>query len=157
MPRMSTLIGSFTPHGPVGATVALFAAAAMLAVPACKPKEAPEAASVKEVALPPIAVDTAKVEIRAMPRFLTLTGSIGAERQSEVAANVSGRIISTYVERGQPVKEGQTLAIVDSRAAGYSASAAAAQSKAAETQLAQAQEDCSRSERLYAQGALSKA
>ena len=156
MPRMSTLIGSFTPHGPVGATVALFAAAAMLAVPACKPKEAPEA-SVKEVALPPIAVDTAKVEIRAMPRFLTLTGSIGAERQSEVAANVSGRIISTYVERGQPGKEGQTLAIVDSRAAGYSASAAAAQSKAAETQLAQAQEDCSRSERLYAQGALSKA
>jgi membrane fusion protein (multidrug efflux system) len=34
-----------------------------------------------------------------------------------VAANVSGRVTATYVERGMPVKAGQVLAVVDSKAA----------------------------------------
>ena len=85
-----------------------------------------------------------------MPRYLTLTGSVIAERQSEVAANVGGRVAATYVERGQPVKAGQVIARVDAKAAGFQAQAATAQSKAAETQVEQARQDCARADVLAA-------
>jgi membrane fusion protein (multidrug efflux system) len=92
-----------------------------------------------------------------MPRFVTLTGTILADRQSEVAANVAGRILATYIERGQPVKQGQALAVVDGKTASLSAAAAAAQQKAAETQMALAVADCERADRLFQQGAATKA
>jgi membrane fusion protein, multidrug efflux system len=73
-----------------------------------------------------------------------------------VAANVSGRITATYVERGQPVKAGQVIAIVDSKAASFSAAAAMAQSQSAETQVALAKQDCERAELLFKNGAIPK-
>ena len=118
------------------------------AEPAVKPVVAPP---------PPVKVETAAVEIRKMPRYLTLTGSVIADRQSEVAANVSGRIQSAPIERGQQVRQGQVLAIVDSRSLGFTASAAAAQSRAAETQEKLAKADCDRADGLYEKGAVSKA
>ena len=51
-------------------------------------------------------VETAPIEIKKMPRYLTLTGSVVADRQSEVAANVSGRVQSAPVERGQQDGQG---------------------------------------------------
>jgi membrane fusion protein (multidrug efflux system) len=113
------------------------------------PAKAAPAAAVK--------VTTAPVQIQKMPRYLTLTGSIMADRQSEVAANVAGRILQANVERGQKVSSGQILAVVDSRAAGFTTEAALAQSKAAETQQKLAQADCDRADALYAKGASSKA
>jgi membrane fusion protein (multidrug efflux system) len=92
-----------------------------------------------------------------MPRFITLTGTVLADRQSEVAANVSGRILATYVERGQAVKQGQAIAAIDSKTASLSAAAAAAQQKAAETQMSLAIADCERADRLFQQGAATKA
>lgn len=136
--------------------LAIIAALALLA--GChKAEPAAEAASAHKVALPPISVEQGAVEVRRVPRYLTLTGSVAAERQSDVAANVSGRVVSVPVERGQKVKEGQTLAIVDSRAADLSAASSAAQSEMAETQVQQAREDCARAESLFAQGAMAKA
>jgi RND family efflux transporter MFP subunit len=105
----------------------------------------------------PIPVETAPVEHQTMPRYLTLTGSVVAERQSEVAANVAGRVAATYVERGQPVKAGEVLARLDSKAASYQAQAATAQSRAADTQVEQARQDCARADVLFSQGALAKA
>jgi membrane fusion protein (multidrug efflux system) len=139
------------------------AVAALLLVAACGRKPAGSAGA--ESAAPsnaaaaskPIPVETAPVENRAMPRYLSLTGSIVADRQSEVAANVSGRVTATYVERGQPVKAGQVVARVDAKAAGFQAQAATAQSKAAETQVEQARQDCARADVLFAQNALTKA
>ncbi len=101
-----------------------------------------------------LAVETAPVERQRMPRFLTLTGSVLADQQSEVAANVSGRIAATFVERGQPVKAGQPIAVVDSKAAGFSAQAAAAQLQAAQTQVALAQQDCRRADTLFEKGSI---
>lgn len=124
----------------------------------CHKPEAPAAeASGKKpelVALPPVKVDTADVTHQKMPRFLTLTGSILADRQSEVAANVAGRVTATYVERGMPVKAGQVIAIVDSKAAGFQAAAAMAQSQAAQTQVALAKQECDRADTLFGQGAI---
>lgn len=132
---------------------------AALALAACH-KPAPEEAGTKKeplVALAPVKVETAEVEHQKMPKYLTLTGSVLADRQSSVAANVAGRVTHTYIERGQPVKAGQVLAIVDSRAAGFQQAAAVAQSQAAQTQVTLARQDCERADTLFSQGAIAKA
>jgi membrane fusion protein, multidrug efflux system len=123
---------------------------------ACGPE--PEAAASKPaaMALAPLSVRTVPVEIRAMPRVLTLPGNVIAERQSEVAANASGRVVSAAIERGQQVKAGETLVTVDSRAAGFSMAASNAQAQLADAQALQAQEDCARADRLHAQGAMAQ-
>ncbi len=132
--------------------------AVFLLIAGCKkPAEATAAAALKEtVAAPPVKVQTEPVGKELMPRFLTLTGSVLADRQSEVAANVSGRITATYVERGKAVKLGEMIAVVDSKAAGFSAEAASAQSQAAETQVDLAKQECARADTLFSQGAISK-
>lgn len=104
----------------------------------------------------PIKVETAPVSRRAMPRYLTLTGSILADRSSEVAANVSGRITETRVERGDEVKRGDILALVDPKAAGLQAEAARAQSLSAASQVDLARQDCARADALFREGALAK-
>ena len=124
---------------------------------ACGPK--PEAAASKPaaMALAPLAVQTVPVEVRAMPRVLTLPGNVIADRQSEVAANVSGRVVSAAIERGQQVKAGETLVTVDSKAAGFSMAASNAQAQLADAQALQAKEDCARADRLHGQGAMAQA
>jgi RND family efflux transporter MFP subunit len=135
--------------------------AALLALAACnKPAGSASAAAEKKaelVALAPVKVETAEVSHQKMPRYLTLTGSIMADRQSEVAANVSGRVAAVYVERGMPVKAGQVMLVVDSKAAGFQAAAAVAQSQAAQTQVTLAKQECDRADTLFAQGAIPKA
>jgi RND family efflux transporter MFP subunit len=133
----------------------------LLALAACKKPVDPslqEAGGKKEalVALAPVKVETGTVEHQKMPRYLTLTGSVYADRQSDIAANVSGRVTNTYVERGMPVKLGQVIAVVDSRAAGFQVAAAVAQSQAAQTQVQLAKQDCERADTLFGQGALAK-
>jgi membrane fusion protein (multidrug efflux system) len=132
--------------------------AVLLSIAACGRPPAPEApgAAKSTVVIPPVKVSTVAVEKQPMPRYLTLTGSVFADRQSEVAANVSGRIAATYVERGKSVKAGDILAVVDSKAAGFSAAAATAQSQAAETQVELARQECARADTLFAQGAIAK-
>jgi membrane fusion protein (multidrug efflux system) len=126
---------------------------------ACRPSEQAKVSANRPgaQALDPVKVQTAPVDHEQMPRYLTLTGSVVADRQSEVAANVAGRITNTYIERGQPVKLGQPLAMVDSKAAGFSAAAALAQSRAAETQMQLAKEDCARADTLFTQGSIGRA
>lgn len=131
----------------------------VVAVVGCKkPDSAPEAGATKAdlVALAPVKVETAEVTHQKMPRYLTLTGSVAAERNSDIAANVAGRVTHTYVERGMPVKAGQVIAVVDSRAAGFQVAAAVAQSQAAQTQVQLAKQDCDRADTLFSQGAIAK-
>jgi membrane fusion protein (multidrug efflux system) len=128
-----------------------------LGIPACHKPADPVESKKPEVALPPVAVETAPIEVRKMPRVLTLTGSIAAERESVVAANSSGRVVSAPVERGQTIKVGQILATVDSKNAAFSAAASAAQFSLAETQAEQAKLDCERSEALFKTGAIAAA
>ncbi|MBL8937270.1 MAG: efflux RND transporter periplasmic adaptor subunit [Archangium sp.] len=134
----------------------LFTAAVLLA--GCKkPEEAVAEKPKSPSSLPPVKVELGTVTHEKMPRLLTLTGSVVADRQSEIAANVSGRVTATYVERGMPVKAGQVIAVVDARAAGFQAAAATAQSQAAQTQVALAKQECDRADTLFGQGAIAKA
>src|SRR5688572_973378 len=85
----------------------------LVALAACtKPQgsaAAPEGGSAAPAG-PAVKVETATVQKQKMPKYLTLTGSVLADKQSDLAANVSGRVHATYVERGQPVKKGQPIA-----------------------------------------------
>jgi membrane fusion protein, multidrug efflux system len=58
----------------------------------------------------PLAVATIPVETRSIDRYLRVTGSLAADAQAEVSAEVAGRVIETPVERGTRVGEGALLA-----------------------------------------------
>jgi membrane fusion protein, multidrug efflux system len=129
-----------------------------LAASACHKPEAAEPGGKSETAkAPPVTVELAPVEVRDIPRTLTLTGSVGAEREAQVAANVAGRIALTSIERGQQVKVGQVLATVDSKTAGFQAQASSAQAMLADTQASQAQQDCARADWLFSKGSIANA
>jgi len=121
-----------------------------------KPDEAAAATTPREAAAA-VHVTTAAVVDRPMPEQLTVTGTLRSSSESDVAADVSGKIVATYVERGQPVKRVQVLAIVDSRVAALAAAAAGAQAKVAQSQLDEARLDCARVKHLLETGAISQA
>jgi len=66
-------------------------------------------------------VQTANVVEVSVPTTLRLAGSLKGEQESDLAANASGRVLSTAVERGAEVVPGQLLAKLDVRAAALSA------------------------------------
>ncbi len=57
----------------------------------------------------PVRVETAPAEQEPIARFLNVSGTLAAEEQAEVAAEVAGRVIGTPVERGTQVAVGSTL------------------------------------------------
>ncbi len=59
----------------------------------------------------PPAVDVRAVTVQSQPieRFLRVTGSLTADEQAKVAAETSGRVIATPVERGSRVAAGTVL------------------------------------------------
>jgi membrane fusion protein, multidrug efflux system len=131
--------------------------ALVLAVPACRQSDDAAAATRAHEAGASVHVSTVAAVERPMPEFLTLTGTLRANAESDVAADVSGKVIATSVERGQPVKRGQTLARVDGRSAALAATAAEAQSRVAQEQLDEARRDCARVKHLLDTGAISQA
>ncbi len=92
-----------------------------------------------------------------MPDYVTLTGTLRGNQESDVAADAPGKVVQTLVERGQVVKRGQVLVTLDARGAALGASAAAAQSKVAESQLEEAQRECERVKHLLDTKAISQA
>jgi membrane fusion protein (multidrug efflux system) len=131
---------------------------AAASVSACKKPQAQNAelTSAKQEAAA-IHAELASVVTDTMPEYLTLTGTLRASEESEVAADVAGKVTATFAERGQAVKKGDTLAIVDARGASLVASAAAAQTNLAKAQLEQAQRECQRVKQLFQTGAISQA
>ena len=115
------------------------------------------AATPPKEAAAPVHVQTVPVTERPMPELLTLTGTLRASKSSDVAADVTGKVVVTSVERGQPVKAGQVIAIVDARSAAYAATAAEAQVKVAQSQLEEARRECERVKHLLDTGAISQA
>jgi RND family efflux transporter MFP subunit len=54
-------------------------------------------------------VSVAAAAEQPITRFLKVTGTLAAQEQAEVAAEIQGRVIATPVERGTPVAEGADL------------------------------------------------
>jgi membrane fusion protein, multidrug efflux system len=120
----------------------------------CKPADAGSSAN---EAAAPIHVQTAPIVEQPMPEYVTLTGTLRGNQESDVAADAPGKVVQTLVERGQPVKRGQVLVTLDARGASLSANAAEAQSKMAQSMLDQAQRECERVKHLLETKAISQA
>jgi membrane fusion protein (multidrug efflux system) len=116
-----------------------------------------EASIKKPSETPTISVTTTDVAERAVPKLLTVTGTLVGNRESEVAADAAGRVIDTRVERGAVVAQGAVLARLDARTAALSRSEAFAQAAAARVQKDTAELDCQRAERLFRENAISRA
>lgn len=90
-----------------------------------------------------------------MPKLLTLTGSMIPNEASDVAANASGAVLSTSVERGAFVEKGEVLAKLDARTAALSTAEAMATANAAKANVEIAQAECDRVEKLFKANAIS--
>ncbi len=104
----------------------------------------------------PLKVETARVEERDVPRIVPLTGTLTAELRSELTANSSGRVVKTFVERGQKVEKNALLAQLDIRSAAANAAEARASVASAKTQLEAARVECERYDALVARGAITQ-
>jgi membrane fusion protein, multidrug efflux system len=138
-------------------TVSLAMTVVALATACHRGEETSSSQTEAEAATAAIHVRTGPVTEQPMPEYLTLTGSLHANQQSDIAADASGKVLQVLVERGQTVKAGQVLATLDARSANLSATAAQAQSKLAQSQLEQAQRECERVRHLLDTGAISRA
>jgi len=106
---------------------------------------------------PVINATVVEVVEKPMPRYLALTGSLAPNESSDVAANASGAVLETLIERGSLVKKGDVLAKLDARSAALTAAEADAMSAAAKSQLATATTECDRLEKLLGAGAITGA
>ncbi|QRK05760.1 efflux RND transporter periplasmic adaptor subunit [Archangium violaceum] len=105
----------------------------------------------------PVKADTVQVGEAKVPRYLTLTGSLTAYEDSDVAAGAAGKVLSVHVERGSVVKKGDVLVRLDARASAASLEEARAQVELARSQQALANADCERNEKLFGSGTISTA
>ncbi len=121
---------------------------------ACKRSSAEEHANTQP---PAVAVKTAVVSEVEAPLTLRLSGNLRGLKETDLAANATGRVLNTSVERGTQVTVNQVLAQLDVRAAAISATEANAQAASARAAAAQLKSECARSEQLKASGAISAA
>jgi membrane fusion protein, multidrug efflux system len=84
-------------------------------------------------------------------------GIVEAERQTAIAAQVTGSIVEISVKAGERVKKGQLLVRIDARAAAQTAAAGKAQQASAEASLELARKELEREKQLFAQGYISQA
>ncbi len=124
-----------------------------LGAAACKQRGAE--ATVTPAEAPPVVVKTEAASPLEVPKMLRLTGSLRGNREADLAANASGRVLSVAFERGAHVNEGRVLATLDTRAAELSAAEARAQADSVRAQEEQAKDECSRYVQLKEKGAVS--
>ena len=134
-------------------TLVALSALSALTMAACKPKE--QAAG--EAPAPPVHVDTVEAKPRPVPQLFALTGTLRGMKQTELAANASGRVLETMVERGSEVKQGDVIAKLDVRIAALNASEARASAELQRITAVSAKRECERYEKLLAQNAISPA
>ena len=106
---------------------------------------------------PPVAVETATVEERMIPRTVAVTGTLAANREADVASDGAGRVVATFVERGDRVSAGTPLARLDARAAALGSAEAFATEAGLRAQDENARLERERAERLFAENVISRA
>ncbi|HET7541593.1 MAG TPA: efflux RND transporter periplasmic adaptor subunit [Polyangiaceae bacterium] len=123
---------------------------ALAAATGCKRKVDPPAPP------PPPAVSVVSEAVTTIdaPRTLRLTGTLRGERETDLAANVAGRVLRMNIERGQKVAKGELLAEVDVSSAALALAEARVAVQNSKTQEEINQIDCARYERLKASKAV---
>jgi RND family efflux transporter MFP subunit len=85
-----------------------------------------------------------------------ISGSLEAEQQATVRAEVAGQVLETYVEQGDSVHRGELLARIDATALRQTALSARSAVRSAQTALDNARRDLERNQRLYQAGAIAE-
>lgn len=135
----------------------LLASVAALPLAAGCHQPAPPKAPVATAESAPVNVVPATVNEAPMPVYVNFSGSLVADKVSTVAAGASGKVLETFVERGEFVKAGQLLARTDARATKNMAAEATAQVESARAQASLAKADCERNQQMFDKGAISRA
>jgi RND family efflux transporter MFP subunit len=131
------------------------AGAALMVAAACGGKVDAAQEKAPEAVLtlgPEAAAVVQQEEIRTGPQ---LSGSLSAERQAEVRAQVGGQVMAVYAEQGQAVRAGQPLARIDASALVDAATSARTGVASAQTSLEVARRNYERAQTLNQAGALS--
>jgi membrane fusion protein, multidrug efflux system len=105
---------------------------------------------------PKVHVETAAVTEQSVPKLLTITGVLEANMRTDLSANAQGRVVRTFVERGDHVKAGQLLAQLDVRAAVLTQAEAVANAQSISETLKNLRADCERYKRLLERGAITQ-
>lgn len=101
---------------------------------------------------PAVGVVTTPVTLVDTPRRLLLTGTLKGDRETDLAANVAGKVLSTQVERGQSIEKGELIAQVDTQAAQLALREAKTNVATSETQESINRTECERYEKLKQAG-----
>ena len=123
--------------------------ALLLSLTGCEQKAAALASTAVEQ---PVAVESIEVATIKSPVLLRLTGTLKGARETELAANVVGRILKTDIQRGDSIEAGTLLAQVDTKGAQLALAEAKLSVETSRTQQAINQKDCERFEKLKATG-----
>jgi membrane fusion protein (multidrug efflux system) len=103
---------------------------ALTAVASCGSENGDE--STTTAAAAPVRIETSRAVEQAIARFIRVTGTLTAQEEAEVAAEIAGRVVATPVERGSAVAAGSSLVSI-------AATEVEAQAAEAEANLAQIQ------------------
>ena len=117
----------------------------------------PSAAMTEDAASAPIRVETADVATVDAPVVLRLTGSLKGMKEADLAANAAGRVVRTFVERGDEIQAGMIVAQLDTSSATLTLRQAQVEVQTSKTQEDINQTECKRYEQLMAKNAISPA
>ena len=137
-------------------TALLTLAAILLSATACKKTDNASAATAKPetMLVGPENVTVVKAEqIRTGP---AISGSLMPEHQATIRAEMSGAVLQTYAEAGQPVRKGQALAQIDASVVRDQALSARSAVTTAQSGYENARRDLSRTETLEKAGAIAE-
>ncbi len=132
---------------------ALLLATMAFGLAACGKKADASAAAPEQPTL--ITADNVSVvDTMAIASGPSISGELNAERSASVRSEVSGSVVQVFVEPGQRVTAGTTLARIDATTANAAELSARTGVTAGEAQAAQAKKELDRAERLNAAGAI---
>lgn len=101
-------------------------------VPGCRDGAADGAAKRE---MPPVVVQTSVVEAKEIPRTISAVGDLESPQNTQLAAEVSGRIVSLDVSEGEEVEAGHVLARLDDQQARAAVSVAEARFRNAQATI----------------------
>ena len=89
--------------------LALTLLAGAFVLPGCGAADQKASATAATATPSAVAVAATAASEQPITRFIRATGSLMAEEQADVAAEIAGRIVATPIERGTVVSEGTVL------------------------------------------------
>jgi RND family efflux transporter MFP subunit len=143
-------------HRPIFLRSVLVFAALAAGVSGCK--DTAEAGS-PPAEIPAVALRADNIAVaaeREISNGPSISGTLIAQRQATLRAEVAGAVVQVFAEQGQPVRAGQVLLRIDDAAIRDAVLSAKSQARTANEALVVARRNAERSERLAQAGALAE-